>query len=133
MVITYLPVDGSGTPVKTGRASAVRIFARAVTWPSNARSSAKLGPPTYDLGTKSLAATISYPRVDEPGSFGAVVEKDVRRHVYAKTGRKAIRGAGGSLPGPDARWQEIANLYGELARLTGDPYFAEISAELQSV
>jgi hypothetical protein len=130
-LITYLPVNDKGLPVRSGRASAVRVFARSVSWPGRNRK-ADCGP-LYDLGRKGLDATISYPAVNEPGFFGFAVERDIRAHLYRRTDRPAVRGAGGGKPGPDLLWNEIAALYSELSRLTGDRLFAEIAAELQSV
>ena len=136
-LITYVALGADGKPIRRGRASAVAIYARKVKWPSRPRATKdsvvrapELGD-LYTVGTKSLRALIPYPHVDEPGFFGQAVERDVRAHVFSKATREAYSGTGGSLPGPDLRWHELAALYGELARLMADPLFAEIADELR--
>ncbi|TQC47383.1 hypothetical protein EEB14_20725 [Rhodococcus sp. WS4] len=132
-LLTYLPVNDSGAPVHSGRASAVKIFARRVTWSAENRKAYRFGL-QYVVGTRTLPALIPFPRVDQAGFFGSAVEGHVRAHLFRKTSRQAVRGTGGSRPGPDARLKarlkELTELYEELARIVPDPLYAEIAAEL---
>ncbi|NHU43005.1 hypothetical protein [Rhodococcus sp. A14] len=128
-LITYLPINESGSPVRSGRAGAVKIFARSVDWPGGGRGAYRLGSLEI-VGTKKLPGLIAFPRVDQPGFFGHAVEKHVRAHLFRSINRKAVRGTGGAQPGPDVMWKELAALYGELARIVPDPLYAEIAAEL---
>jgi hypothetical protein len=140
-LITYTAHGRQGERIKKGPASAVAIYARQVKWPQH-RSVKKDGrwvvpPPKlgdlYTLGKKSLPAQIDFPKVDQPGFFGLAVEGCVQEHVRSKVKGQLYKRTGGSLPGPDlrGRMRELAALYGELSRVTGDPLFAEIATELQ--
>ncbi|MGI5216523.1 hypothetical protein [Nocardia sp. CA-290969] len=130
LLVTYVPIDASGKPVRRGRAAAVRVYARSVTWPPRERSGPVVLGPLQQAGTRRLPEVLPFPRVDESGYFGHAVEKFVRGHLHRISGRPAVRGYGGPRSGPDIVWKELAALYGELARATGDPAFAQLATEL---
>ncbi len=88
--------------------------------------------PRPDLVAK-IAMGVGTPQ--DRGRFGSVMEPLVANCFNqcvlkeAKPPRKRPFSRGSST-GSDLQWSELAGLYGELARELGNPFFAELAAEL---
>jgi hypothetical protein len=99
----------------------------AATWWSLGQA---LVPPTVPVTLKDL------------GVFGAAAEPVVRTAFGKQLPQLAMNPHGRALTtplnrpasdqGPDIKWKEIAELYGELARTTNDEFLAELANELAS-
>jgi hypothetical protein len=92
--------------------------------------------PHWDLGERTLPATMQFPKTDNPAFFGMAVEDLVRqkfRPALLAGGRQVAPGTGGARRGPDVDWQELANFYAELANETGDPFFEALATELTEI
>jgi hypothetical protein len=127
-LITYLPVDRSGKTVPAGQAAAVRVFATMYA-PSTSLADYLAKAQWWDLGSLGLPGMMPFPVVQNGGFFGMAVENGVRNHFTTKvlnpSTRKVAAGTGGHQHGADVQWQELAELYAELARQLRDPAYAE--------
>jgi hypothetical protein len=124
-LVTYVALDSSGRPVVRGRPQQLRVWAQH--YPGGRAGD------VFDLGHVQLPATMPFPRVDLPGFFGSAVEEPIRAHLtalLATRGRQVDRATGGATPGPDLTWQEIAEMYAELAQELRNPFLAELANEL---
>jgi hypothetical protein len=127
-LVTYKGTDASGLAnPPTGMADGLQVFARCFNVTTR-----DLDGPWYKLGFLRLNRIMQHPPVDHPGMFGMAVERRVYDLFTSQLplNRRAQAGTGGSLPGPDVLWSELAALYAELARELRDPFYAELASEL---
>lgn len=134
-LITYLPVDAALAPLPSGWPPHVRVF--AVKYDHG-------NPPTmadifikhqwYDLGSFTPRKTIDL-KVDNASVFGAVIEESVRKKFITSVLKAPLkyRGGGGAGTGPDVLWDELAQMYAELARDLRDPFYRELASELAAL
>jgi hypothetical protein len=136
VLITYLPVDSSNSSVSSGQPACVRVFATRfeAKGAGDNPSDFLRKHAWYDLGSFAPPKQITL-NVDDGGLFGAAIERYVRHQFQAvvKAPTQHVPGGGGPRQGPDVLWDELAELYAELARELEDPYYAELASELAAM
>jgi hypothetical protein len=147
ILITYLPVRGSSStlfqPQDSYFAERVLVMATFIT-----RDYTNMEAKEQErrvLAQKWYLVEDMRPRPDlvakvamglkNRARFGSVMEPLVahafNRFVLKPNARRRLpEHRGGSGTGIDLLWSELAGLYGELARELGNPFFAELAAEL---
>jgi hypothetical protein len=130
VLATYLAVDSGGRPLPTGKAKYLRVYAVLVNrTPTPTLAQYRLPRLWHYLGMAPLPERIEHPSVDHPGAFGFAVEKVVQQQVMnvvsLQTPKKKWTPGGGSRPGPDMTYDELADFYRELAHELRDPRYAD--------
>jgi hypothetical protein len=77
---------------------------------------------------KVLPSTMPFPTLAQPDMFGLAVEDPIRKQFREHFGITVLKMA---VTRADVQW-ELAQLYGELARATGDSYWRDVANELSS-
>jgi hypothetical protein len=131
LLITYRPLNSRGGIATTGLPACVEVF---MTRPvKGAKPAAVLRGRWWKVGAFAPPKTVPL-TIDNPGLFGSGIEDSVRRHFFAHVlsprGKKMHPNTGGHRPGHDVLWDELAEMYGELGRQLGDPFYAELAAAL---
>lgn len=143
-LLTYLPGPAAGSSRQVG--PTIQVLAhrinRAKLLPPTITSDAALlrAAPPPDLSTltefraalkplhlpRFLPSTMPFPTLAHPDMFGLAVEDPIRKQFREHFGITVLKMP---VTRADVQW-ELAQLYGELARATGDSYWREVAGEL---